>query len=683
MPLLSQAKTALAGVRAHWSAPPEGYSVPYKEIMGLSVGKFGYYMAIALAQQIALTGSNIIISQALHVDPVHINVMNIVSTVVCFWFTLIRSHWVDNAHSREGRFRPFMKIYGIPSLAIASAVVWFPFHLLPNGGEAISGSQWGTGYWMKVVILLGLFLGLQFFQPIHSMAFDNIVLVMSPNSQERLNIQAISSFIWGLAPSLYDIFFSLISGRFTNSLADIRLYRYAYIPVSVLGLLISYVGYFTTKERVLQSRAHFNQMNLRETFRAVSKNRNFWLLCASQWAGFLENNSNDLLRWTYVYQQRMTPGQYTFADMAVRFAATLTFIVTPPAAKRLGKRRLLIGCNLMNIALLAFTYKTFHIIPALVIFRFVNYFFNIVLQNIQPALDADVRDAQHYISGERIDGMFNMVGYVGSLIGMGTGFVTPFLWRRGGIFEGNKSMWFALRDTNVFNRISRMMIATSVIGAVMNVIPLFFYNLTETKQRGMSKALRLRAMFEDYSNGILSPELRDECRQIIDEAKNGAGSEEENQFVLDELGKYDAPEMRPRLALAREIRKGGYEGILRFDAARYQKAKWILSKTQRDKAIMRAEVEVLREMREAQKYMARFFPDANPVEPDIHELDALYEKQAQSRQEAKALRGQIEALEQQRLLYYRSTKPYIKAKRLLEAQENAGLLEEIFGDYCS
>jgi len=676
MKLIQQAQSALSGIRAHWSVPAEGYSVPYKEVMGLSVGKFGYYMAIALAQKIVLNGSNIIISQALHVDPVHINMMNIVSTIVCFWFTLIRSHWVDNAHSREGRFRPFMKIYGIPSLALASAVVWFPFHLLPNGGEAISGSQWGTGYWMKVAILLGLFLGLQFFQPIHSMAFDNIVLVMSPNSQERLNIQAITSFIWGLAPSLYDIFFSLMSGRFTNSLADIRLYRYAYIPVCVLGLAISYVGYFTTKERVLQSRAHFNQMTLRETFREVAKNRNFWMLCASQWAGFLEGNSNDLLNWTYVYQQRMTPAQYTFADMLVRFAATFTFVVTPPAAKRFGKRALLIGCNLLNIVLLAVTYNTFHIIPALVIFRFINFFFNIVLQNIQPALDADVRDAQHYISGERIDGMFNMVGYVGSLIGMGTGFVTPFLWRRGGIFEGNgavdfegnKSMWFALRDTNTFNRISRMMIATSVVGAVMNVIPLFFYNLTETKQKGMSRALKLRAMFEDYANGILSPELRDECRQIIGEAREGIGNQEENQYVRDELAKFDAPEMQRRLALAREIVGSGYEGILRFDAARLGSAK--------DKE----EKLVLREMKEAQKYMARFFPDANPVEPDIREMDALYEKQTSSRQEAKALRGEIEALEQQRLLFYRSTKPYTRAKRLLEGMENAGRLEEIFGE---
>jgi hypothetical protein len=448
------------------------------------------------------------------------------------------------------------------------------------------------------------------------------------------------------------------------------------------------VGYFSTKERVVQSRAHYNRQTLRETFREVAKNKNFWLLCAAQWAGFLEGNSNDLLRWTYVYRQRMTPFQYTVADMLVRWAGTPTYVVVPWAARRFGKRALLIGSNLANIALLAVTYKTFHVIPALVAFRFLNFFCNMVQQTIQPALDADVRDAQQYISGERIDGMFNMVGYVGSLIGMGTGFVTPFLWRKGGIyegngavdFEGNRSMWFALRDVNIFNRISKTMIITSVAGAAMNVIPLLFYDLTEARQRGMGKALKLRAMFEDYANGILSAELRDECRQIISDAQNHAGNAEENQFVLGELGKYASPGMRPKLALAREIVGAGYGGILHFDPARYRNAKRILRRTRRDKAVMRAEAEVLREMKDAQRCMARFFPDANPVEPDIHELDALYEKQAPDRREAKQLRLEIRALEQRRLLFYRGTKPYNKAKRLLADMENAGRLEEIFAE---
>jgi len=672
--LLEKAKAALRGLRAHWTTPAQGYYVPHRETAGLSIGMFGYYMALRLSAKILLVGSNVIIAQALHVDPVHVTVMNVAATMVGLWFTLIRSHWVDNAHSREGRFRPFMKFYGIPYLAFAAGIVWFPFHLLPNGGEAISAGNWGSGYWMKAGILLALFLGMQFFLPIYRMGFDNIIMVMSPNSQERLNIQVITAFVWSNAPAAADVLFNLISGRFTNSLADIRLYRYAYIPVCLLGLAISYAGYISAKERVVQSRAHVSQMSLRETFREVSRNRNFWILCASQWAGFLEGNSEDLLNWTYIYQQKLTAGQFTLYDQIWRSAAGFTFWVTPLAGKKLGKRTLLIACNLLNIALLAFTYNTFHRIPALVAFRFLNFFCNSVLNNIRPALNADVRDAQQYLSGERIDGMFNVVDYAERIIGMGTSFVTPFLWRRGGIYEGNgavdfdgnKSMWAALRDADVFDRVSRMMIATSVIGAVMNVIPLFFYDLTESRQRGMAKALKLRAMLEDYANGILKPEVREECARMILDAREGIGNEEENSYVLKELGKYGEPEMRRRLALAREIADGGYKGILEFDPVRLA-----LSKEKEEKL-------VLREMMEARRSMARFFPDGNPEEPDIRALDALYETQPKNRREARELRLRIQALEQERILFHRSTKPYIKAKQLLADQANAARLDEIF-----
>ena len=152
--VLEKAKTFLSDLRTHWTTPPEGYFVPHKETIGLSVGRFGYQLSIVMFARIILSGSNVIIAQALRVDPVHITAMNVVATLLGFWFTMIRSNWVDNSYSPEGRFRPFMKFYGIPSFISAAALIYFPFHLLPNGGEAVSAGNWGRGYWMKVAIVL-------------------------------------------------------------------------------------------------------------------------------------------------------------------------------------------------------------------------------------------------------------------------------------------------------------------------------------------------------------------------------------------------------------------------------------------------------------------------------------------------------------------------------------------------
>ena len=686
MELTAKLKGALAMVRAQWATPAQGRYVPYREVAGFSLGKFGHNMALALVRQIAMTGNNLIVGQALHVDPIHLQVLGSLGIPLGFLFTLARSYWIDNTRSREGKFRPFMKYHGIPTLLCAVAVVWFPFHLLPNGGEALSGAAWGTGYWMKVAILWVLTTVMGFFNPLYNLGFESLPMVISPNSQERLDIQVIVTAISSVSLSVYDTCFYMLSGRFANSLADIRLYRYAYVPVSLAGLALGYFAYFSTHERIVQGRAHVNRMPVLDAFREVGRNRNYWVLFAAGWAGFLEGNSDELIRWAYVYQKKMTPGQYTFADMLIRTAALFSFGAIPPLSRKYSKRTLLIGGNLLNIALLAAIFGTYRSMPALVAFRFIDFFIRIVQGQVQNAIDADVRDAQHFISGERIDGMFGMVGYVGSFIGLATGFVTPWLWRKNGIyegngavdFEGNKSMWFALRDGAVYNRMSRTMILSSIVGAVANVIPLFFFNLTEDKQRGMTKVLKLRAMFEDYAGGLLKDELRDECAGFIRAARAGEGDPVENQYVLDELGKYDAPAMRPRLALAQEICKGGYEAILRFDHARYREAKRILRKTRGEKAAMKAEVEVLREMREAQRHMARFYPDGNPPEPDLPALDALYEAQPRNRREARELRAQIKAIEIERSVFYRSTRPYTKARQLLANRDNAARLDEIF-----
>ena len=46
--MLEKAKTFLSNLRAHWTAPPEGYFVPHKETIGMSVGKFGYHLSMTL-----------------------------------------------------------------------------------------------------------------------------------------------------------------------------------------------------------------------------------------------------------------------------------------------------------------------------------------------------------------------------------------------------------------------------------------------------------------------------------------------------------------------------------------------------------------------------------------------------------------------------------------------------------
>lgn len=62
----------------------------------------------------------------------------------------------------------------------------------------------------------------------------------------------------------------------------------------------------------------------------------------------------------------------------------------------------------------------------------------------------------------------------------------------------------ALYDVNgVLFPLLRVLVLVAAIGATMNVIPFFFYDLTEQKQKSYVRVLKVRAVFEDYGNKAL------------------------------------------------------------------------------------------------------------------------------------------------------------------------------------
>ena len=125
-----------------------------------------------------------------------------------------------------------------------------------------------------------------------------------------------------------------------------------------------------------------------------------------------------------------------------------------------------------------------------------------------------MRDYQQYFTGERIDGMFGAVGIIGSFIGMFTGMVLPTIYQMLGLEDNYDVLEVASFREDMFD----VLIIAAAIGAALNFVPYLFYDLTETKQRGIVKVLKIRAMFEDYGNGILRDESIVEAIDIIDEA---------------------------------------------------------------------------------------------------------------------------------------------------------------------
>lgn len=497
--LKEKVSTTWNNVVLHWKTPALGKYVSYKEIIAYGVGGMGVQFVMFFCSLIALSATSFLVGNTIGIKPMHLQYMAVASTIIGFGITIGRSYIIDSARFKSGKFRPWLAITGIPTVIIAVVFVWLPYETM--------------SYMQKVIAVFLCYNLLQCFYPFFQQAYTDLANVISPNSHERTDIVSVSSIIYSMAPSLTGLFVPMLS-TLTGGLNSITTYRIIHPLVAVVGLLLSYVAYAGTRERIIVAESHVTQFKFSDAFRAVAKNKYFWITSLAGWLGFLEGAVGVIIGWTFIYAYPDRMGLYGVATTLIGNAALWAMLICPIAIRVLGKRNLLIWCNVTNVVLIGLLYPLYNNIPALIILYYLNGFINSFSIVYNPGINADMRDYQQYFTGERIDGMFGAVGIIGSFIGMFTGMVLPTSIQMLGLEDNYDVLEVASFREDMFD----VLIIAAVIGAALNFVPYLFYDLTETKQRGIVKVLKIRAMFEDYGNGILRDESIVEAIDIIDEA---------------------------------------------------------------------------------------------------------------------------------------------------------------------
>lgn len=497
--LKEKVSTIWNNVVLHWKTPALGKYVPYKEIIAYGIGGMGVQFVMFFCSQIALSATSFLVGNTIGIKPMHLQYMAVASTIIGFGITIGRSYIIDSARFKSGKFRPWLAITGIPSAAIAIIFVWLPYDTM--------------SYLQKVAAVFICYNLLQCFYPFFQQAYTDLANVISPNSHERTDIVSVSSIIYSMAPSLTGLFVPMLS-TLTGGLNSITTYRIIHPIVAIVGLLLSYIAYAGTRERIIVAESHVTQFKFSDAFRAVAKNKYFWITSLAGWLGFLEGAVGVIIGWTFIYAYPNRMALYGIATTLIGNAALWAMLLCPVAIRVIGKRNLLIWCNVTNVLLIGLLYPLYNNIPALIILYYLNGFVNSFAIVYTPGINADMRDYQQYFTGERIDGMFGAVGIIGSFIGMFTGMVLPIIYQMLGLEDNYDVLEVASFREDMFD----VLIVAAVIGAALNFVPYIFYDLTETKQRGIVKVLKIRAMFEDYGNGILRDESIVEAIDIIDEA---------------------------------------------------------------------------------------------------------------------------------------------------------------------
>ncbi len=715
-------KETVGKVRTYWKTPPLGNYMTFKEIAAYSGGGIGAYMIITLGNACLLATGNTLLTGTLGIDYTDMYVMYVIAVLANIPLTGIRATIVDNTRNKAGKYRPYIVTMALPAALICNLMVWFPYGKLDTwlGGGMLFGET--VGYVAKCALILLFNLLLHFIYYFFYDAYENLIHVLSPNTYERTYVSSVKSIVYSFAPTVVNLFTPIIASTiFKTNTTDIRVYRLLYPILTVLGILLCIVVYKHTEEKIVQARTHVIQIKFMDALKAVAKNKYFWIISLAGWIGFLESAYANILKWLYDYGGACSGTEYGLLFTIYGNASLWGMLFAPFCVRKWGKKAVLIVTNIFNVVFILMMLLFLNELNGATIWLIMGcLWFNALMGSfmhiLNPAIQADIRDYQQYKTGERIDGMFAAVGTIGTVITLATSSVIPKIYKNGGLTDVNAKFVTsqpeilnrmlgdgktvgqileeqlangqnnyinpssALYDPDILLSLLRVLVVVAAFGAAMNVIPYFWYDFNEKKQKSVIRVLKIRSMFEDYGNGVLddgnlveavdiirtSRDMQDKTpkavnkkswKSVKDKAERKAAKKayladvdynneiEIAKFVCEELDKFSGEEFKFRVMKSREIYDAGLDKLRTADKDALKEELNEAKAMSGEKAVRKAAVEIAKSRITALKYANKYYPQGTDfVQPDFAKLEEKYAQIDKIEAEIKALNESVRAI---------------------------------------
>ena len=702
----------VSNVKTHWKTPAKGRYMPYKEIAAYSGGGIGAYMIITMGSACLLSSNNVLLSSALGIGATDMYIMYLIAVVANIFLTGIRANIIDNTRNKAGKYRPYIVTMAIPSAIACIFTVWFPYNKLPIwlGDGTLFGED--IAYVAKCAIIMVFNLLIHFFYYFFYDAYENLIHVLSPNSQERTDVASIKSVVYSFAPTVVNLLTPIIAQHlFHTNTTDIRVYRFLYPILTIGGILLCIVVYKHTEEKIVQARTHIVQIKFIDAVKAVAKNKYFWIISLAGWLGFLEASFLNILAWLYNYAGACSGTEYGIIITVYGNASLWGMILAPFCIKKWGKKAVLITTNAFNILFILMLLPLVHDVSSVLIWlvmgcMYLNALMGSFAHILNPAVQADIRDYQQYKTGERIDGMFATVATIGTVLNLIFSSILPIVYEKNGITDTNakavtsrpeilermlgdgktvgqiladqlangqdnySNPYSALYDPVILTELLKILILLSAFGALMNVIPYFWYDFNEKKQESVIRVLKIRAMFEDFGNGILddeklvegidiirtSQEMAAQTPKVINKkdykGKEGKKTLKEDikynneieiaKFVCDELNKFSTPAYQLAVTENNKVYSAGLNSLLSLDKdaikEEIKNAKALPKSTDAEKETRKLAIEIAKKKMSSFKEIKKHFANTGDlVAPDFEALENCFNNEDECDDKLKAL----------------------------------------------
>ena len=724
MELLYKIKDAVQEVRLYWKQPRPGEYVPYKEVIMLSIGWMALYMSINWT--IGFGVGNQFTGMTLGMNNNQLLVMSYICQAIGYITTPLNAWIVDNLRSKDGKYRVYIKL-AVPALVLTLLSLWLPYEKVRDAYQPF------TQYVMiAMLFIIGQVQG--YVQSWVTTGVTNMVHVMTPNTQERTKIMAITSIIYSLGYSINNVYYPMMVDILceNGNMYNMSYFRGAYTPMAFLILFVL-LAYFGSKERLVLPKSRITKMSFASSMRAVAGNKIFWIKCADGWNNFLEGAKGDIWNWMVYRAHIMKPTTYGLLNTISYNANFWGMLFSPAIIKKFGKKKIKVFKNIMQIFLVA-SYFLFYKSPLAGIGLFIVYTLDRFVDTynvIDSAIESDMRDNQQYLIGERIDGAFGFVStYAGGAINAVTSLFIPWVYKKKG-FDGNdysvldvylnydESLPLSKQKKNpdcVLYSLMDTLLVISIIGAAVDVLPWFFYDISETGQKSMIRVIRIRTLIEDADNpereestyiegceaifkaqkyyGLekdttskailkeakaLPSNTKEETelkRQAIKNAKQRLQEAAEHneeieiaQFVMHEINRFENEFGQKQVELCKLIVSKGPERFFECAKQAQKMANALpITNDKEERTWRKQEIRNARALVKSERLAKKYYPDGI-VPFDNDEYETAYNMPDDTREQAKLRRQAMRIASKKRDIYSNVAAPYLSALRTLALYE--------------
>ena len=307
--------------------------------------------------------------------------------------------------------------------------------------------------------------------------------------------------------------------------------------------------------------------------------------------------------------------------------------------------------------------------------------------------------------------MFGPLGIIGTVIGLFTGLVYPAIYEKMGLLDD----YNVLYNDAIRNNLFEVLILCSALGALLNLIPFCFYDLTENKHKAYVDVLKIRTMFENHSLGVLEDDELTDAMEIILQAKELYGKEklaidktslrdarklpkrteeekhirleaikkakeeirkiketnlaiERSAIIIEDLNKFSGDAAKIRLLEAKATYSNGL--VYYYEDARNElkQAKRLRKRTKTEKEIRADAIKLARVKKESASLIRKYGID-NLTAPDEAVKQEIINREAASFFESIKIKRELRAYMKKESVYLRIIKPYKDAENLI-AQAN-------------